>query len=263
MSMITYNRKSTHEKPLPFRFCTVCDAHEQEDRARPDGIECHQILLVVEGEGEMQIAGDERIYHLHRGCAFFTAYGVPVSYRNTGGLVSAFLTVEGEASDRLVESYGKKFFFYENVNTDQYLAAIRRLTDGFYGGRTEGALSALAYTFYTDFFEEGKGKRSALDELRLYVERHFAKKLTLAELAKVYHASQSKMSHDFKAAYGLSPMQYVLSCRLDYARRLLTDEPQLSAKTVALFAGFKDASYFARAYRSAFGCAPKTSQMRE
>ena len=261
MSIITYNRESTHERPLPFRFCTVCDAHDQEDKNRPDGIEWHQIFFVVEGTGVMYMGG--RNYPLQRGCAFFTSRGVPVGYRNTGGLVSAFLTVEGVAADLLVESYGREFIFRENVNTDRYLSALRKITDGFYGGRTEGALSALAYAFYADFFEEGQRSRSPLDELRLYIERHFTEPLTLEMLAKNYRISPSKLSHDFKKAYGMPPMRYVLSCRLDYARCLLSDEPQMNAKAVALASGFKDASYFARAYRAEFGITPKMSQKRD
>ena len=255
MSIITYNRASTHGIPLPFNFCTVCDAHDQEDKNRPDGIEWHQILFVVEGTGVMYMG--EHSYPLERGCAFFTARGVPVGYRNTGGLVSAFLTVEGVGADALIKSYGRDFVFHEKINEEKYLRMIRRLTDAFYSGRPEGELSAIAYTLYTDFFEEGQGVRSAVEELRLYIERHFTEPLTLEELAKVYRCSSSKMSHDFKKAYGTSPMRYVLDCRLDYARRLLDSERQMNAKTVALASGFTDASYFARAYRARFGMPPK------
>ena len=254
MSIITYNRKSLLSPPLPFRFCTVCDHYAQEDRDRPQGIEAHQIFLAVDGVGELNVSG--KTYHIQRGCGFFTAHTLPVGYKNKGSLVSAFLTVEGEASDALVKSYGHDFLFYDNLNTEKYLKNIRAILDGFYGGMPEGALSALAYSFYTDFFEEGQARKSPLDEVLLYIERHFAQELTLRTLAEIYRCSPSKLSHDFKEKFGVSPLRYVLDYRLDYARRLLRGEGQLTVKSIAHAAGFADASYFGRAYRERFGISP-------
>lgn len=254
MNIITYHRESTLENPVPFRFCTVCDSFEQEDKDRPHGIEFHQILLAVEGTGMLYANGNS--YALRRGCAFFTARGTPVCYVNTGGLVSAFLTVEGIGADALADSYGKSFVFRENVNVEKYLKDIRAILDGFYGGLGEGKLSALAYSFYTDFFEEEGVARSQLDDVLLYIERHFHQPITLEELASVYRASPSKLSHDFKEKYGIPPLRYVVACRLDYARKLLQGEMQMSVQNVLHAAGFLNASYFVRAYRERFGCTP-------
>lgn len=254
MKIITFNRRNRLTPPLPLRFCTVCDDYPQPNSQWSHGIIYHQILLVVDGAGTLACMGER--HKIQRGCAFFTARGVPVDYKNRGGLVTAFLTVEGSGADALAESYGKKFIFYENINTEKYLKNIRAVQDGYYSGHTEGALSALAYSFYTDFFEEGRETRSRMDEVLLYIERHFNQPITLESLAEVYRSSPSKLSHDFKELHGVSPLRYVVDYRLDYARRLLQGEMKMTVKHIAHASGFADASYFGRAYREKFGCTP-------
>ena len=256
MKIIMFNRRRRLAPPLPFRFCTVCDDFPQPNSRWKQGIIYHQILLVTDGVGTLDCMGEH--HEIRRGCAFFTARGVSVDYKNRGGLVTAFLTVEGDGADAMVESYGRKFIFFEDLNTEKYLKNIRALQDGYYSGRAEGILSALAYSFYADFFEEGQEKRSRMDEVLLYIERHFNQPITLEALADVYRSSVSKLSHDFKEKFGVPPLRYVVDYRLDYAKLLLENEPQLTSKAVALASGFSDASYFARAYRARFGeCAKR------
>ena len=82
----------------------------------------HQILFVIDGKGILKCNGNT--YELKRGCAFFTAIGVPVEYSNTGGLVTAFLTATGTAVADLMECFScDGFLFYESIF--QYVLNIR------------------------------------------------------------------------------------------------------------------------------------------
>ena len=165
--MITYNNLSDNFKSLPIYFYTACDRHLQESIKRPNGLsDFHQILFVVAGKGILKYG--DRTYELQKGSAFFTAIGVPMEYRNTGDLVTAFLTASGPAVTDLMNCFScDGFLFYESVNVEKYVADISRIINKYYERKQEGMLSAMVYSFYTDFFEQQNNHDTLL--LRLYL----------------------------------------------------------------------------------------------
>lgn len=60
----------------------------------------------------------------------------------------------------------------------------------------------------------------------------------------------------FTAVFGEQPQQYVMRYRMERARRMLDDYPELPIIEVANRCGFDDKSNFNRAFRRAFGMAP-------
>lgn len=254
--MITYNNLSDNFKTLPIYFFTVCDKHLQESVKRPHGIlSFHQILFVVDGKGILKCGGNT--YELKKGSAFFTAAGVPVEYINTEGLVTAFLTANGTAVTDLMECFScDGFLFYESVNVGAYLSDLKRIIDEYYEHKRAGVLSAMVYSFYINFFEQQNNDFTKLDEVALYIEKNYMKKLTLANLADIGCFSVSKLCHDFKEKFGCSVFQYVLNIRLTNARYFLVLDQQISVKDAAISCGFDDVSYFCRAYKNKFGKSP-------
>lgn len=95
----------------------------------------------------------------------------------------------------------------------------------------------------------------AVLEAQTYIDAHFAEPLTLAELAERVYLSPSYLSHAFREWTGVSPKQYLLLCRLSYARELLltTDE---KVEAVAVRCGFGDVNNFIRAFRRQTGVTP-------
>jgi AraC family L-rhamnose operon regulatory protein RhaS len=59
-----------------------------------------------------------------------------------------------------------------------------------------------------------------------------------------------------KELTGLTPLQYLLRCRVEQATRLLAERPELSITDIAFACGFNSSQYFATIFRSATGCAP-------
>ena len=126
--MITYNLKKDDSIIFPVSFHTVCDRHPQETVRRESGASIDQILLVVEGTGVLKCQG--QTHELRRGSAFFVAKSCPVEYVNTGGLVSAFLTFNGDSLRSVFDYYGvRNFLFYESVSVGKYADKISEIIE--------------------------------------------------------------------------------------------------------------------------------------
>ncbi|HET9708098.1 MAG TPA: AraC family transcriptional regulator [Gemmatimonadales bacterium] len=81
------------------------------------------------------------------------------------------------------------------------------------------------------------------------------KPLRMAGLARQLGMSVSGLHHHFKAATGMSPLQFQKQFRLLEARRLLL-AGDVDAATVGYRVGYDDASHFSREYRRLFGEPP-------
>jgi AraC family transcriptional regulator len=107
-----------------------------------------------------------------------------------------------------------------------------------------------------------KGKLGAL-QLRAVIDfahEHLASRMTLALLARAAGYSPFQFSRLFKATTGRAPHQFVLSLRLERARRLLETETDLT--DVGLKTGFYDQAHFTNAFRKAYGITPSAYARR-
>ena len=100
--------------------------------------------------------------------------------------------------------------------------------------------------------------------VRRYIENHFKENLTLDDLAAVAHVSKYYLSHAFSREYGTSPINYLLTCRIQESKYLLS-ETSLSLSQIAGMLGFSSPSYFSQSFRRIQGLSPMTyrSQVRE
>jgi AraC family transcriptional regulator len=104
--------------------------------------------------------------------------------------------------------------------------------------------------------------RGGLSERKLraaleYIEEHLDSGLTLDDLAAVAHLSPYHFARMFKTSTGLPPHQYVMTRRIDRAKRLLRDGGDLSLAQVAARSGFWDQGHFARHFKRLVGVTPK------
>lgn len=89
-----------------------------------------------------------------------------------------------------------------------------------------------------------------------FVESHFAREISLDEVAAVAGVSRFHLTRAFAAATGLPVMAYVKARRLsEAARALAKGAPDIL--TVALEAGYGSHEAFTRAFRDQFGITPE------
>lgn len=91
--------------------------------------------------------------------------------------------------------------------------------------------------------------------VRRYIENHFKESLTLDDLAAVAHVSKYYLAHAFTREYGTSPINYLLSCRIQESLYLLS-ETRISLSQIADMLGFSSPSYFSQSFRRIKGLSP-------
>lgn len=148
---------------------------------------------------------------------------------------------------------------------------MRRLLDSFDGlGRTGGLgllrLECRAHELLALCMEHTLGfdghaglhpdDLSAVRSVRDRIEADAVSVPDIATLAREYAVSESKLSRDFKRAYGVPIHACVIEARLEEAARLLSSG-QMSVGEVAERAGYAKHSQFSEAFRRRFGVLPK------
>lgn len=93
-----------------------------------------------------------------------------------------------------------------------------------------------------------------------YIREHCREPLLLQEVARRFGLSQSQFSRRFRAAEGLSPVQYLTGLRLDLAKSLLV-ESDLTIEAIADRCGFQNGFYLSRVFASHMNVSP--SQYRK
>lgn len=91
--------------------------------------------------------------------------------------------------------------------------------------------------------------------VRQYIEQHYKENLTLDLLAEKASINKYYMAHAFKREYGVSPINFLIACRIREGKRLL-GETDLSLSQIATVLGFSSPSYFSQSFRSAEGMSP-------
>ena len=84
--------------------------------------------------------------------------------------------------------------------------------------------------------------------VRRYIDLHFKEALTLEQLAEEGHMNKFYLSHAFKREYGISPINYMISKRIEESKYLLA-ETDLSMTQIAQLLGFSSLSYFSQVFR--------------
>jgi AraC-like DNA-binding protein len=103
----------------------------------------------------------------------------------------------------------------------------------------------------TDY--SGDALRTAL----AYIEQHYRRMPSLAEIARACGRSPNHLQSQFTKAFGSSPTIYARECRMRDAVHLLTST-DVQVQEVARRCGYEDPLHFSRVFSRYFGCSPLT-----
>lgn len=89
-----------------------------------------------------------------------------------------------------------------------------------------------------------------------YIEKHYSEPITLQQLADTIPCNSQYLCRTFREISGISPIQYLISYRLEQACLHLSQTTR-PVTEIALDCGFENISYFIRKFKEAKGCTPK------
>jgi AraC-like DNA-binding protein len=102
--------------------------------------------------------------------------------------------------------------------------------------------------------EEPRPDRPLAHHLRELLDERLVQGIALDEAAALVHAHPAHLVRAFSGAYGIAPHQYLMSRRVDRARRLLLEGGKPAE--VATATGFYDQSHLTRHFRRLVGVSP-------
>ncbi|HUX21459.1 MAG TPA: AraC family transcriptional regulator, partial [Spirochaetia bacterium] len=97
---------------------------------------------------------------------------------------------------------------------------------------------------------------SVFTAIRSYLESSYAQGHTVESIRTRFRISPSYLTKLFRAKTGHSFNEYLTLLRIDAAKRLLLESPEMPVKNVARYVGYKDPFYFSRVFRNVTGTSP-------
>ncbi len=107
-----------------------------------------------------------------------------------------------------------------------------------------------------------KQENNFVENAKMYIENNFTKDITLSDIAVHTNTSISHLSHLFKEKLGISPIKYVIYCRIEMAKKLL-ENGNLSVYKIANEVGFENEFYFSTLFRKEVGISPGQYRKKE
>jgi AraC-like DNA-binding protein len=98
--------------------------------------------------------------------------------------------------------------------------------------------------------------RTPAHRLRDLLEDNVVAGISLQEAARVLHFHPAYLVRSFSREFGMSPHQYLISRRVDLARRLILAREPL--RSVAAGSGFYDQPHLIRHFKRILGVSPKS-----
>lgn len=101
-----------------------------------------------------------------------------------------------------------------------------------------------------------RNREDTIQEIKLYMEDNHSRPLTLETLSEEFNINKYQLARLFMQHTGISPLQYIISCRMDTAKQLLVTTKSQVAE-IASQVGYKSAPQFQAAFKKAFGITPR------
>ena len=91
--------------------------------------------------------------------------------------------------------------------------------------------------------------------LRQYIAKHLSENLSISDLAKCIERSPSFISHHFKDEFGMSPMKYIETQKMNVAMDELKKGTPI--KSISFKLGYFDEFHFSKSFKKHWGQSPK------
>ena len=99
-------------------------------------------------------------------------------------------------------------------------------------------------------------KKYVVQQIMKYMENHYKEKISLDQIAENMYLSPFYISKLFKSETGDTPINYLISLRMEKAKELLDQNSTLSVQEAAAAVGYEDAYHFSKLFKKFYGLSP-------
>ena len=103
-------------------------------------------------------------------------------------------------------------------------------------------------------------KQIRIRKMIAFIEAHYSEKITLEEIADSANISRTEAGRCFQKYVGCSPIEMLIQCRLQNARRLM-HEKAMTIQEISAVCGFRSPGYFSRKFKEKYGYSPGKERM--
>ncbi|MFC0216189.1 AraC family transcriptional regulator [Paenibacillus chartarius] len=256
------------ERQLPVYMSGAGYWSSQEEIVRPNGYPLYQWLYCVDGEGELWVRGERS--EVKPGFGIFLSPHEPHEYRATTEPWEIYwLNFEGVQAESMARTAGlARSGVYRLAGSDAVmLNHMQSAVSLVLSGNPLAGLecSKLVYALLLDIMKGMADPHASLEMSfrRLqpvfdYMERHYARRVTLQELADTVGVSGQHLCMLFRKIVDARPMEYLNKLRIRKSKEQLLAFPQDRIGEVARKAGFETVGYFCVLFKQMEGVSPDT-----
>lgn len=144
---------------------------------------------------------------------------------------------------------GERLLRNDTLRSYYRLCAVRRLEEGAYS--LVGEMAGV----------RDKQSLKLVNEIKVYIQNHYARKFTLQEVADHIAISKNYMCGVFKQETNMTIGNYLVSVRMQQARELLLST-SLKSYEIATQVGYDDVIYFGLNFKKYYGLSPMDYKKR-
>ncbi|WP_168120550.1 response regulator [Paenibacillus sp. HB172176] len=100
------------------------------------------------------------------------------------------------------------------------------------------------------------------DKIEQFLRENYAEDISMEELAAQFNFTSAYLSKIFKKHKKETPLKYVTKIRIDEAKRLIVEHPDLELKIIGEMTGYEDQHYFSKVFKSKTGMSPSEYRSR-
>ena len=252
-----------------FQSESLVTDHRHFDRSpvfRPHIHNAWELLYLTKGEASYTVEG--KTYPLHKGSLVLTrplkvhciTFPAETEYRRYDilfdeavlstkicrTLPSRLDVIHFTAGSVISDLFRKTDYYCSQLSGELLQTVLIHLTEEILFNVLIAAREAQEHSSYTT--------NPLVNQAVKYIDRHLTESLTVGDICRELHITQSYLLHLFVQNLNISPKQYILSKRLAMAQMALRSGARPT--DVCRQCGFSDYSTFFRAYKNHYGHSP-------
>ena len=216
-----------------------------------------QLFWCIEGGAEFIVAGTSKVLKPQHVFLYFPG-DIHVIRPLSSGIRYRWLTLDGPMNVDIAKSLGlaQEPVLARPCPEDLFVKLETDIQDLTPEGERRACVTAFQILVQASGSHQCVPEKEIVSKCMKIISAGYANPfLSIAVLARKQNIHRSHLCRAFKRKMGISPLEYLISIRIQKALSLLK-ETELSVAEVAAKVGYLDSNYFSKAIRRAAGSSP-------